>query len=236
MVALVKFLLFTAALIGFLLIVVVPGIAGPMLRGAVRDAGLAGDDVEVSVGLMGAGILSGKVPSVHFRADDVVLSDARVGRVDVTLHGVSLDDRSFESVTGTLERIQVNGPSGRPLMVEAVELEGPAAETRARGRMAADEARTLVLQVAREAGVRVDDVTLADGHIVLTQDGTTSEARLRVAGEALILERSGADATVLVAPAPSEAWRLRDVRISPDGLEVDLTMDTRTLAEHLDAS
>lgn len=234
MAALVRFVIFTAALIAFVVIVVVPAIAGPMLSGAVRDAGFAGDDVEVSVDLVGPAILSGKVPSVHFQADDVVLSEGRVGRVDVTLQGVSLSDRSFESVSGTLERIQVKGPSGRQLMVETLELDGPAAETRGRGRVGVADARTLVMQVARDAGIQVDDVTLEDGHIVLTQAGTTFDARLRVAGEALILERSGADAAVLVAPAPSEAWRLRDVRITPDGLEVDLTMDTRTLADQLD--
>lgn len=233
MAALVKFVIFTAALIAFVVMVVIPAVAGPMVSSAIRDAGFDGDDVEVGVDLLGASILSGKAPSVHLKAEDVAVSRARIGRVDVTLHGVSLGDRSFESISGTLERIQVNGPSGRPLMVDTVELEGPAAETRARGRVGSEEARALVMQVARDAGVQLDDVTLADGHIVLTHDGTTTDARLRVAGEALILERSGAEAAVLIAAVPSEPWKLRDVGISPDGLLVDLTLDARALATQI---
>jgi len=87
----------------------------------------------------------------------------------------------------------------------------------------------LVREIAGQAGVAVDAVTLRDGSLTIERDGQATQAQLRVAGDALILEPAGTDPVVLLAPAPSESWRLRDVRITPAGMMVDVTVDARQL-------
>jgi len=230
---LVKFAAFSVALIALLVFVVIPVVAGPIISGLVRDAGVVGDDLEVSVDVFGPSILTGRAPSVRLQANAVEVPRAVIGRVDVRLSEVSAADRGFESISGTLWDVHVVGPGGLPMVVESIELEGPAEATRATGRLERSESESLVREIAEQAGVDVDQVSLGDGTVTLRQGGQSMEARLRVAGDTLILARADASPVVLIAAAPSESWRLRDVRVTPDGLVVDATVDMRDLATQL---
>lgn len=235
MTGLIKFAVFSAALIALLVFVVIPVVAGPLISGLARDAGLVGDDVEVSVDLLGPGIISGRAPSVRFQGNEVVVSRAVIGRVDLTLTEVSFSDRSFETVSGTLYEVRVTGPGDVAIVVDVIDLEGPAQATRATGRLDRPESEALVREIARQAGLDVDDVILGDGLITIQQGGQSVDARLRVAGDALILDPAGVEPIVLLAPAPSESWRLSDVVITPEGMTVDLTVDVRDLASRMSA-
>lgn len=228
-----KFIIFSTALIALLLLVGVPLVAGPLLSGIVRDAGLQGDDVQVSIDLMGPGLLAGRAPQIRIQADQVAVSHGVIGRLDLTLHNVSANGHSFESVSGRLEDVRVNGPGGVALVVGSVDLEGPAHATRAAGRIHAEDAVELVARVARQAGMAVDGVIFQQGLLTLTHGDEVTDAHLRVAGDALILERVGSEPQVVLAPAPSEPWRLEDVRITAEGLEIDLTIDANDLAERV---
>ncbi len=233
MTGLVKFAAFSVALIALLVFVVIPVVAGPIISGLVRDAGVVGDDLEVSVDVFGPSILGGRVPSVRLQADDLEVRSATIGRLDVTLSEVSATDRSFRSVSGTLWDVRVDGPGGSPVVLEVIALEGSAEATRATARLDRSESQALVQVVAAQAGVTVDEITLGDGVLAIQQGGQTTQAQVRVTGEALILETAGADPVVLLPSPPSGSWRLRDVRISPDGMMVDLSVDLRDLAAQL---
>lgn len=235
MAGLIKFAAFSAALIALLVFVVIPVVAGPIISGLARDAGLAGDDVEVSVDLLGPSILSGRAPSVRFQGSAVAVPRAVIGRVDLTLTEVALSDRTFETVSGTLSEVRVTGPGDVAIVVETIDLEGPAEATRATGRLDRPESEALVQEIASQAGVEVVDVTLDDGFITFEQGGQTVDARLRVAGDALILDPVGVEPIVLLAPAPSKSWRLSDVVITPLGMTIDLTIDVRGLASQMSA-
>ncbi|MBA3307368.1 MAG: hypothetical protein H0T04_01645 [Chloroflexi bacterium] len=76
----------------------------------------------------------------------------------------------------------------------------------------------------------MDEITLGDGVLAIQQGGQTTQAQVRVTGEALLLEMADAEPVVLLAPAPSESWRLQDVRVTPEGMVVELTVDLRGLA------
>lgn len=232
---LVKFAAFSAVLIALLVFVVIPVVAGPIISGLVRDAGVVGDDLEVSLDVLGPSILTGRAPSVRLQANEVEVPRAVIGRVDVKLTEVSPADRRFESISGTLWDVHVAGPGGLPMIVESIELEGPAEATRATGRLDRSESESLVREIADQAGVDVDEVSLGDGTVTIQHAGQATEARLQVAADTLILERSGANPVVLIAAAPSESWRLQDVRITPDGVVVDATVDMRDLAAQLTA-
>ncbi len=226
----IRFAAFSAALIALLVFVVIPLVAGPVISGLVRDAGVLGDDVDVSVNVLGPGILSGHVPSLRLQADDVEVPRAAIGRLDITLSDVSAVDRSFQSISGMLREVRVTGPGGLPLVVAAIDLDGPTEATRATGRLDRSQSQALVRAMAGQAGVTVDDVRLREGSLTFRHGGEAVEAELVVVGEALVLETAGADPVVLLAPATPDPWRLRDVRITPDGMMVDLTVDLRGMA------
>lgn len=227
---LIKFSVFSTLLVAVLVLIAIPLLAGPLLEGIARDAGLEGDRVEVSVNLLGPSLLSGRAPEVRVRADEVALPRGVIGRLDLTLHGVSPASRTFESVTGHLEDVRVSGPGGANVRVRSVQLEGPARSTRARAELSKEDSEQLVAQVARDAGLQVDRVRLEAGRILLGRGDGDTEARFRVAGAALILETDSSQ-EIVIAPAPSEPWRLEDVRITQDGLEIELTVDSLRLAE-----
>lgn len=236
MTGLIKFAAFSAALIALLVLVVIPVVARPIISGLVRDAGVLGDDVDVDVDLFGPSIFRGRAPAVRIQADGVEVPHAVIGRVDVTLTDASATDRTFESISGTLQDISVTGPGGVAMMVDSIDLEGPAEATRATGRMDRSRSEALVREIAGQAGLVVDGVTLNDGSLDIKRDGQVTRAELRVAGDALILDTADADPLVLLAPAPSESWRFSDVRITEAGLTVDLTVNARELTAQMNAS
>jgi hypothetical protein len=227
-----RFVLFAGLMVGLLLFVVVPIAAGPIVGGMVRQAGFPGQDVDVSVDLFGPALFSGRAQTVHLQADDVAVPHGNVGRLDLTLSGVSVSDHSFQSVSGTLHDVMVNGPDGVSISVRTVDLHGPATRAMARGKIDTADAERMVRDVAAGAGVDIDSVELRDGGLRIKSGGNTSDARLRVAGRALILDQDG-KSTVLVAPATSEDWHLDGVSIGPDGIQVDLEVDAQALANQL---
>lgn len=232
MASLLRFALFAAVVVGLLVFVALPLIGGPILGSMVRDAGFSGQDLRVDVNLVGGGILSGRAQSLHVQARNVSVPHGVVGNMDLTLDDVSAVDHSFSGVSGTLSNVQMRGPHGIPFVVSTVNLDGSASQTQARGTIAGPDAERLVRAAATAAGVRVDSVQLGQGDLKISSGGRTTDAHLRVAGRALILDQGGRS-TVLVAPAPSEDWHLEGVSVTPGSIQVDLEVDVSALAASL---
>lgn len=232
MASFLRFAAFAALVVALLVFVALPLIGGPILGAMVRNAGFTGDDLHVDVNVIGGGIFSGRAESLHLQARNVAVPHGVVGDVDLTLQDVSAIDHSFSAVRGTLHDVKVSGPNGIPVIVDTVDLDGPAAMTQARGTISAPNAERLVTEAAAAAGVSVDSVKLGQGDLKVSSGGTTTNARLRVAGRALILDQGGSS-TVLLQPAPSEHWHLENVSITPGSIQVDLEVDVRALAANL---
>ena len=179
MASFLRFAAFAAVVILLLVFVALPLIGGPILGSMVRDAGFAGDDLHVDVNVVGGGIFSGRAESLHVLARNVAVPHGVVGDVDLTLEDVSAVDHSFSAVRGTLHDVQVSGPSGIPIVVGTVDLDGPAARTQARGTISASDAERLVTAAATAAGVSVDSVKLGQGNLKITSGGRTTNAQLR---------------------------------------------------------
>lgn len=223
-----RFTVFALLLVALVVFLVVPLVVGPILTSMVRQAGLEGDDVTVSVDLLGPAILSGRAEGLRVRATDVRVPRAVIDSLDVTLHGVSIFDRSFRTVRGTLAGLEVQGPEGEPVHVASVDLDGPADAALARGRLDAPEAERLIRRAIEDAGVTVDDVWLRDDSVRVSLGDNWAEGRLRVAGGSLVLENDLTEPLLLLTPAPSEPWRLDAVRVEPTALTLDLILDTRS--------
>jgi hypothetical protein len=230
----IRFAVFTTIMVSLLVFVLMPVAASMMLGSIASHAGLDGDGMKVSVNVLGPGILTGRAESVNVQGDNVNVPHGVVGHLDVTLGDVSLSDHTFSSVSGQLTDVTLNGPGG-PVLVQTVVLSGPSTRTRANGTVSASEAKKLVKQVAATVGVPVDSVLLKDGSLTLVSGGQRTDASLRIVGTALVLDRPGAQPTVLFAPAPSEDWRLQSVTVTTDGIQLGLSIDAARLAQALGA-
>jgi hypothetical protein len=228
-----RFVAFLVIAVGVLVFIVVPLVAGPILTGMARDAGFRG--ATVSLDLFGSSILSGRAPGVRLQGSDVTIPHGTVASLDVTLHDVGLD-RSFSSISGELHRLELSAPGGRRIRVESVTLDGPADAALARGTLDAEQAGALVRLAIEDAGFSVDEVRLRDGSIQVRRSGISAEGSLRVAGGALLLETAILEPLVLLAPAPSESWRLEDVTVASTGMTVDVIVDAAALAKGLPAA
>jgi hypothetical protein len=224
-----RFAVFATIMVAVLVFVVVPIAAGSLLGSLARDAGIGGDTVKVSVNLLGPGILSGRAESVNIQGDNVNVPHGVVGHLDLTLGDVSLSDHTFSTVSGQLTDVRLSGLGGS-VVVSSVEVDGPSNRTRANGTVTASEARKLVKQVATTTGVAVDSVQLNDGSLTLVTNGHRTDATLRIAGTALVLDRPGEQSTVLFAPATSEDWQLQSVSVATDGIQLGLSVNAAKLA------
>lgn len=212
--------------------VVVPIGAGMLLGSIATDAGMGGHGMKVSVNVLGPAILDGRAESVNFQGDNVNVPHGVVGHVNVTLDNVSLSDHTFSDVSGQLTDVTLKGPGGS-VLVQSVDLSGPSNDTQAMGSVSVAESKKLVKQVAATVGVSVDSVQLKNGTMTLTSGGQQTDASLRIAGAALVLDRPGTQSTVLFAPAVSEDWQLQSVTVTPDGIQLGLSVDTEKLAASL---
>ena len=172
----------------------------------------------------------GRSRSMHLSAENVDLSPASVGSLELTLGDVSLLDRTWGTVDGELRDVSLT-TGGQTFGVESLAVAGPADAARATVRMTADQTEALIRFAAAREGLPLDDVSVTDDGVTVTVQGVESDARLEVRGGALVLlPGTGTGGVPLIQPAPSDAWQLDEAWISDSGLNVRGTVDTTRLA------
>jgi hypothetical protein len=229
---LVRFLAFFVLLVGLAVFVVLPAVASPLLTQAVRDMGVEADDLKVTVNTFDPALFSGRAALLRVEGSKVSLGRATVGRMDLTFGGVSIFDRSFESLAGRLEGVVVVAGGVRAEAV-TVEVHGPADSARATGHFDAEQSATMIGLAAERAGVALDDVRLIDGGLHLRLGGVEVRAWVAVEGGALTLRPDFGPAIVLLQPAASDPWRLTEAYVSPSGITVLGMVDATRLAEQM---
>lgn len=219
-------------LVSLLVFVLLPAVASPLLSQMLRERGLRGDDLNVSVAYLDPALLTGRADELTVRGRNVELPPALVGSLELTFGGVSLIERTFESIRGTLDDVTL-AAGGLTVNVSSVEVDGPADAAAASGRFGAAETQELVEHAARRAGLPIDSVHLVDGGLRLRLGSIETTARIAVAGGALVLEPDIGQPVVLLQPAPSDPWRLTEAFVSPNGVTVIGALDAATLASLL---
>ncbi len=227
-----RFLLIATALIGVLVFVVLPLVAGPILGSLAQGSGVAGEDLTVDVDASGPQLLSGNADGLRLRGGGLQLGATKVGSYDLTLGGVSLFERSFDTVEGTLNDVRL-GSGGRAVALRSLELDGAAAAARARGQVSEREGERLIREAVQRAGVRVDDVVLEDGRVLLRTGSRTSTARLGVDDGAVIARVEGGRTVELLGGDASDRWRIDEISVTSDGLSLEGTLDVRSFATGL---
>ena len=224
-----RFLAFFAVLAAVLVLVVVPLLAGPLLTQMVRDQGIRSSNLAVTLALFDPTILFGRSRSMHVSANDVEISPASVGSLELTLSDVSLFDQTWERVDGEMRDIRLTS-GGQTFAVEMLTVEGPADAANATVRLSADETESLIRFAAEREGLRVDEVQFSDTGVRVALAGVQADARLDVRGGALVLVPPGGHGGIaLIQPAPSDPWQLSEAWVSDEGLNLRGVVDTTRL-------
>ncbi|CAN5710455.1 hypothetical protein BH23CHL7_BH23CHL7_24610 [soil metagenome] len=236
MLNLIRFAMFFGVATALLAVVALPVLASPFLTQMVRDAGVEGGELHVSVGILDASILQGRAGQLRIEGRDVTLGPADVGGIDLTLENASYFDRTFEEVRGNLRDVSLTAGGIR---VEAARLEilGPANAADVAAHLTPAQGAEIVRQAAIKAGVVLDRVEFVNGKMRVTIAGKTAETRVAVEGGALVLHSApGVPTVLLLQPAPSDPWRLTEAWVSPAGITVRGVVDAAFLARRTMAS
>lgn len=225
----IRFAAFAVLLVGLLVFVVLPAVASPLLTQMVREQGLVGEDVKVSVGYFDPSIITGRADQLRVQGRNIEVAPATIGFMDLTFGGVSFLDRRFETVTGELRDVSLHA-GGLSITVASVQVSGPAGAANATARLASDAAEELVSLAARREGLAVDRVRLRDGRLQLVVSGVETSAGMSVRGGALVLEPALGPAVVLIQPAPADPWRLTEAWMGAEGITIRGTVDAAALA------
>lgn len=226
---LLKFLIFVSVLLAVLVFVVLPLAAGPVIAGVLQSGGLRAQTLDVDVDANGLQLLGGRADVLRLQAAGVDTQGFRVDELDLSLRGVALFDRTFQAVDGRLTGVRVPDPTGGSVAITSMELSGQAEATRAVGTLGAATSEALLRRAAFESGVPVDRVSLGNGEVRFGRGPVEVPGRLEVRDGSLLLS-SELVSVVLVQPDPASPWRLEEVRVSPDGITVEGTLDTTVLA------
>jgi hypothetical protein len=215
--------------VALLVFVVVPAIASPLLTQMLRDTGLRGEGLEVSLDYFDPSLVSGRAERLTVRGENVELPPALVGQLELTLGGVSFMDRTFERVSGELSDVTL-AAGGLSVEVALVTIDGPAEAASATARFSADQTQQLVERAARRAGLPVEDVRLVNGGLQLTMAGVDTHAGIAVQGGALVLAPDVGPPVLLLQPAPSDPWRLSEAFVAPTGVTVRGLFDAAAMS------
>ncbi|MEA2673304.1 MAG: hypothetical protein QOI92_496 [Chloroflexota bacterium] len=232
------FLVFTLlALVGLGAIVffALPALLRPMVVEAVRAALPFGDQpLQIDATITGPGLLGGSIDEIHVRGSklDAASPNAGVtiGKLDVTLHDISIGDHAFSAVTGGLDDVAFPMSNGAPITISRIDLTGASTAVTGAAQFAPDQAGTFVTRCFADAGIGVDGVQLADGAVAVMVFGQRVELAIGAQDGALVVpDALGAGPITLIQPGPDDQWRLTGASVTPGSLEIDVVVNAATL-------
>jgi len=218
-----------------MLFLAVPLVINPMLTQTVRDMGVKADDLKVTVDPFDAALLSGRASRLHVHGTNVEIGRATISELNLTLGDVSFFDRTFGSVDGKLDDVDVSA-GGITASANEVDVSGPSPAAVATGRFDPDQSAEIIKAAAKRVGVQLDDAELVDGGLRLTLAGLQIGASISVQGGALVLQPEIGPPILLIQPASSDPWQLDDAFVSRTGITVRGTVDANRLAKDATSS
>jgi hypothetical protein len=213
----------------------IPAVVAGALTAGIRTAGLQADDLTVDVSSEPPTDLLGlRADRVRVRATHATFRGLGIGGMDVTLLGVSLLDRTADSVAGRLTDVMMANVDGQSLDLASVSLAGGGDAITAQTTIPGRQAASLIGDaISTELDVTPASVQLvAPDRVVVKTAGQAVTARLSVdAGGDLVAvvqggPLAGTSVTLLHAGA-DVPMRLTAVTVTPAGdlrLDGDLTI------------
>src|SRR4051794_35726705 len=211
------------AVLGAAAFFLAPLIARPLVADAVRAASPFGPDaLDVDVDADTLGLLGGSIRSVHVTGANLTADRLDVGRLDVTVSDVGFLDRSFASVTGTLDSVAMRRADGTEIQAAEVRLSGASDAVDATANVHRAAALDLVARALEGAGLPAENLQLIDGGARMSVLGQRSDLVLGAVDGAVTIAGStaGGRSIVVFGPEPGDPWRITNVSVSPEGLDV----------------
>jgi hypothetical protein len=218
-------LVLAAILIALLVVVALPAVAEGVLTGAITAAGLESDDTTVKVHSDPPTDLVGMhADQVRVLADDATFRGMAIDRLDLTLEGVSILDRTVGGVDGTLSGVTVPLEDGTRIRLERISISGDAEDLDATTTIANAQVKALISDaIERQTRLKPEETVLSapdrltirtglgldiDGRFVVTPAGD-----LVVRGSGVL---SGTD-VVLLQGGQDVPLTLTGARVTADG-------------------
>lgn len=232
------FLVFTLlALVGLGAIVffALPALVRPMVVDAVRTAlPFGAQPLQIDATITGPGLLGGSIDEIRIRGSklDVASPNAGVtiGKLDVTLHDISIGDHAFSAVSGGLDDVTFPMSNGAPITISRIELTGASIAVTGAAQFGPDQASAFVTRCFADAGIGVDGVQLEDGSVGVMVFGQRVELAIGAQDGALVVpDALGAGPITLIQPGPDDQWRLTGASVTPGSFEIDVVVNAATL-------
>jgi hypothetical protein len=215
------------SILGGIAFVGAPIVARPIVVGVVQAGSPFGaGPLDVDVSMDAIGLVRGRIDRIHVTGTDLESERATIGRLDVTASGVSIVDRTFTSIEGSLDAVVVKRADGTVVSLDRVELAGPTAAVEATASIDRNAALELVEAALTDTGLPVAGVALVDGFVRLKVLGQSADIALGVVDGSVTMAGSLVGGSIVVfAPEPGDPWRITGVTVSKDGLLVYATVD-----------
>jgi hypothetical protein len=211
-----SFLLFTAVLIGVVAWLALRPLAGALIDVGLSASGFHGQNTTVNVAAdPPLELVLGRADSVAVESVSVTSGPLSADRLAITLHDVSLVDRSAAIARGTITGVTLRQPTGADIHVAQIDLDGPPHAAEARLLVSEMEVRARAVAALGAAGLAVSDIRLAaPDTLVVTALGHELRATLAVDADGAIgLRVPGFAAVALVAPPPGLPIRFHSVSV-----------------------
>ncbi len=207
--------------------------AGWLATTALNASGFTGTDTTIAVSANPPPILlTGRADSIHLTSTKVGVRDLHAASVDLTLTGVNLIGRKFETAHGTLGGVTVATPDGRSATISHVALDGSASAASASLTMTTVEAASLAeSQLKAQAHVTSKVTFKAPDRMTITVNGRAQGGRMIAVGGSLVLVPDGGalPTVTLIAPSDGNPFKITSVSVMPLGLMLAGTMDLQSI-------
>lgn len=228
-----RFFVFFVLLVAAFVLIVLPLLLGPVLTQVVRGAGLKSDTLSVSVAPFDPTLLLGKSRQIRLIATGVDMSPAKIGNVNLAIGDASYFDRSFKTVSGDLNDVNLTVNGTDSVHVGDISVDGPANAANATAHLSATDTDRLIRLAGQRAGLTIDNVQIGDSGVSVKVGGVDSDAQLSVTGGALVLNPGVGNAIVLMQPKPTDPWSLQEAWVDADGLNVRALVDVTQITDNI---
>jgi hypothetical protein len=150
--------------------------AGWLASNALNASGFSGTGTKVDVSSNPPPLLlTGRADTIHITSSQVSVGDLHAASLDFTLEGVSLLDRTIDTVDGTLTDVKMPSPDGKTVVAESASLNGPGTKAQAALNMSKSVIESLASQQLKSQTGISATVTLAEPNKVTVKIGSQSQ-------------------------------------------------------------
>jgi hypothetical protein len=226
-------LLVAVAVIFALLWFGLPFGASWLATNALNAVGFTGTNTKVDISAtLPPRILLGHADKIRLTSTEVSVGDLHAATIDVTLSDVQLFDRKFGSVDGTMTGVRVPTPTGDPVTMDGVSLQGKGTAANATLTISNTEAERIAeAQLKAHSPFAAKVRIAAPDKVTMTFNGQSKTGRLVVSDGSLLIVPNTTDlpTVTLIAAGKGNPFTLTSATVVAKQMTLIGTIDLQTL-------